>query len=123
MLKLPLAKLMMYTDDMNLFLSAREDSIEEVAECLEHTSYVIGCKFNLDKTDVLLVGSAWHKRNAHRTKIQLPSTYVLAPGTALRILGIWIGCRKQAEPRWAQIMAHIRCLISQWATIGASVLN
>ena len=113
----------MYADDTNLFLSAREDSIEEVAKCLEHTSYAIGCKFNLDKTDILLVGSAQYKRNAHRTRIQLPSAYMLAPGATLRILGIWIGCRKQAEPRWAQILAHIRRLISQWATISASVLN
>ena len=122
-LKLPPAKLMMYTDDTNLFLSKEKDDIEAVAECLEHTSYAISCKFNLDKTDVLPVGSAHHKVATHKTGVRLPGAYVLVLGSALRILGIWIRCRKQAEPRWAQILSHIKSLISQWTAIGASILN
>jgi len=64
MLNLPPAKLMMYADNTNLFLSAKEDNIGEIADCLESTSYTIGCKFNLDKTDILPVGSDRHKAAA-----------------------------------------------------------
>ena len=122
-LNLPPAKLMMYTDDTNLFLLKSKDDIEAIADCLEHTSYAIGCKFNLEKTDILPVGSDYHKAAAREDGVQFPGAYVLAPGTSLRILGIWIGCKKQAGPRWAQILSHTRSLISQWTTIGASVLN
>jgi len=122
-LGLPLAKLMMYTDDTNLFLSARRDDLKDVTACLEHTSFAIGCKFNLDKTDVLPVGTAHHKRLVHESGIGLPSTYVLAPGAALRILGIWVRCKRHAMPRWDQVLAHIKKLVSQWTAISASMLN
>jgi len=118
---------MMYADDTNLFLSAAEDSIEDVAKCLEDTSYAIGCKFNLDKTDVLPVGSDCHKATTKEHGVELPGAYVLAPDSPLRILrvwiGVWIGCRKQASPRWAQILTHTRKLIGQWNAIGASIQN
>jgi len=122
-LDLPPAKLMMYADDTNLFLSAARDDVEDVAKCLEDTSYAIGCKFNLDKTDVLPVGSDRHKARTKANGIDLPGAYVLAPGSPLRILGVWIGCWKQAAPRWAQILTHTKKLIGQWNAIGASVQN
>ena len=122
-LGLPPAKLMMYTDNTNLFLSKSKDDIEAVANCLERTSYAIRCKFNLDKTDVLPVGSNRHKAAARENRVRLPGAYILAPGSPLRILGVWVRCRKQASPRWTQILAHTKSLISQWTAIGASVLN
>jgi len=122
-LNLPPAKLMMYADDTNLFLSAANDNVEDVAKCLEDTSYAIGCKFNLDKTNVLPVRSDRHKTRTKEDGVNLPGAYVLAPGSPLRILGVWIGCRKQAGPRWAQILTHTRKLIGQWNAIGASVQN
>ena len=114
---------MMYADDTNLFLSTKEDDIEAVTDCLECTSYAISCKSNLDKTDVLPVGSDHHKGATHDNGVQLPGAYVLAPRSPLRILGVWIGCQKQAGPRWAQILTHTKSLIGQWSTIGASMLN
>jgi len=114
---------MMYADDTNLFLSTTKDNIKDIADCLEATSYAIGCKFNLDKTDILPVGSDRHKAAAKRNGVALPGAYVLAPDSPLRILGVWIGCRKQAGPRWAQILTHTRKLIGQWNAIGASVQN
>jgi len=123
MLNLPPAKLMMYADDTNLFLSAAKDDVKDVAKCLEDTSYTIGCKFNLDKTNVLPVGSDSHKARTKRNGINLPGAYVLAPDSPLRILGVWVGCRKQAGPRWAQILTHTKKLISQWNAIGTSVQN
>ena len=122
-LNLPPAKLMMYADDTNLFLSAAKDNLEEVAECLESTSYAIGCKFNLDKTDVLPVGSDAHKEANWANGVPLPGAYILVPGSPLRILGVWIGCQKQASPRWAQILTHTKKLIGQWNAIGTSVQN
>ena len=114
MLGLAPTKLMMYTNDTNLFLSG-------VTDCLECTSHTIGCKFNLDKTDVLPIGSTTHKANTHSASVALPGTYTLAPRSALRILGVWIGSRNYAVPQWSQILTHIRKITSQWCAIGASV--
>jgi len=123
MLRLPLAKVMMYTDDTNLFLSKDKDDIGAVADCLERTLYAISCKFNLDKTDILPVGTDRHKAASCKNGVRLPGAYVLVPGSPLRILRVWIGCRKQASPRWAQILTHTKSLIGQWTAIGASMLN
>ena len=87
------------------------------------TSYTIGCKFNLDKTDVLPVGSAAHKDRAHAVGVVLPGAYTLAPGSALHILGVWIGCPDEAAPWWKQILSHNHRLIGQWSAIGISVHN
>jgi len=80
-LNLPLAKLMMYADDTNLFFSATKDNLGEIADCLESTSYAIGCKFNLDKTDILPVGHPCHKEAARVNGVPLPGAYILAPSS------------------------------------------
>ena len=44
-------KVMLYADDVNLFLG-KDDSVQEVSACLTDVSLIIGSKFNMDKTDV-----------------------------------------------------------------------
>ena len=122
-LGLPPTKLMMYADDTNLFLSALDDELPVINECLKSTSYTIGCKFNLDKTDVLPIGSIAHRTLAHENGVGLPSAFTLAPGSALRVLGVWIGSTDEAAPRWKQILSHNRRLIAQWSAIGVSARN
>jgi len=48
-------KVMLYVDDVNLFLG-EADSIQEISMCLTETAYVIGSKFNMEKTDIKPVG-------------------------------------------------------------------
>ena len=126
MLGLPHARVMLYADDTNLFLSP-EDSLPGVAACLASASYAIGSKFNLDKTDVKPVGSAAFKQSAYDEPLaiqaSLPGAYVLHPSAPLRILGVWIGSEDFAAPRWAQIEAHIGKITKQWRAIGASLRN
>jgi len=123
---LPHAKVMLYADDTNLFLSPR-DSLPGVAACLASTSYAIGSRFNLDKTDVKPVGSTEFKQSAFDDHLviqaSLPGAYVLPPSAPLRILGVWIGSEDFAAPRWAQIEAHIGKITRQWRAIGASLRN
>jgi len=120
------AKIMLYADDTNLFLSP-EDSLPGVAACLASTSYAIGSRFNLDKTDVKPIGSAEFKQSAFDNPLaiqaSLPGAYMLPPSAPLRILGVWIGSEDFAAPRWAQIEAHIGRITKQWRAIGASLRN
>ena len=125
-LGLPRAKVMLYADDTNLFLSP-EDPLPVIAECLASASYAIGSKFNLDKTDVKPVGSSEFKQSAYDNPLaiqtSIPGAYVLHPSAPLRILGVWIGSEDFAAPRWAQIEAHIGKITRQWRAIGASLRN
>ena len=119
-------RVMLYADDVNLFLG-EEDSIQEVSKCLEKASYTIGLKFNMDKTDVKLVGPHAFKERCYRNQDMagstLPSVCILPPADPLCVLGVWIGRQDHALHRWTQIDSHIKKIISQWQVIGASVRN
>lgn len=113
----------MYTDDTNLFLLAEHDDIATVKECLVNMSTTIRCKFNLDKTDVLPVGSLEYWVSTHRAGMDLPGADTLPPDSPLHILGVWVGSTDNATPRWAVILAHIWALARQWMAIGTSTRN
>jgi len=123
---LPPVKVMLYADDINLFLS-RDDSVDDVNTCLVEASYAIGSRFNREKTDVKPVGPPGFRVKCFAEQSlsgsTLPGAYILPPGSPLRILGVWIDSHDHAAHRWAQIDAHISRIIRQWRAIGASVLN
>ena len=119
-------KVMLYADDVNLFLG-QEDSVPEVSECLASVSKAIGSKFNLDKTDVKPVGPHDFQLRCYAQQNMdgptIPGAYILPPADPLRVLGVWIGSRDFATDRWEQINKHIKKIISQWRAIGASARN
>ena len=85
----------------------------------------IGCKFNLDKTDVLVVGSLEHRSVGLHDEVAtcFDGAFVLPADSPLRILGVWVNSPDRATPRWRQITSHVKRLVSQWNSIGASLLN
>jgi len=119
-------KVMLYADDINLFLG-REDSVPEVSECLTSVSKIIGSKFNMDKTDVKPVGPHDFQLGCYTRQDMngpsIPGVHILPPADPLRILGVWIGSRDYAADRWEQIDKHVKKIISQWRAIGASARN
>ena len=123
---LPPVKVMLYADDVNLFLRESE-SVEAAAECLDNSSLAIGSLFNLDKTDVKPVGTDEFMAACHASGSMggqlLPGAYILPPGSPLRVLGVWIGSTDFACDRWVQVSSHISRLIGQWNAIGASLPN
>ena len=121
---LPLARLIMYADDMNLFMSTSEN-FHLIWQVMADSSLAIGCRFNLDKTDVLVVGSLEHRSNSCHEEVTacFEGAYVLPADSPLRILGVWVNSPDRATPRWKQIIAHVKKLVSQWTSIGASLLN
>ena len=127
-LSLPPSKLIMYADDTNLFLS-RDDDLALIKSELSAASLAIGSKFNFNKTDILLVGSATHraKTGDHPDFASLldcfQGAYVIPDGSPLRILGVWVSSPDHALPRWKQIADHISKIIRQWKAIGASMRN
>src|SRR5258706_5012069 len=121
---LPPAKLIMYADDMNLFMSKLED-FRLIRRVMSDSILAIGCRFNLDTTDILVVGSMEYcSRGLHEEVTAcFDGAYVLPVDSPLRILGVWVNSPDRAAPRWKQITSHIKRLLSQWNSIGASLLN
>src|SRR5258706_5399831 len=121
---LPPAKLLMYADDMNLFMSTAEN-FRLIQQVMTDSCLAIGCKFNLDKTDILVVGSLVHRSTGNHEEVTacFDGAYVLHDNSPLCILGVWINSPDRATPCWKQIASHIKKLVSQWTSIGASILN
>jgi len=120
------AKVMLYADDINLFLSESDDVLR-ISSCLDVASFAIGSKFNMDKTDVKPLGPMAFAQVCFDGQSMggalIPGAYVLPPADPLRVLGVWVAATDLAAPRWAQIHKHNTRLIRQWKAIGASVQN
>ena len=120
------AKVMLYADDINLFLSETDD-VPLVSSCLTDVSFAIGSRFNLDKTDVKPLGPAAFVQACFDDQTMggalLPGAYVLPPTDPLWVLGVWVAALDLAAPRWAQIAKHNTRLMRQWRAISASVRN
>ena len=119
-------KVMLYADDINLFLSVSDD-VRSLSSCLISTSFAIGSRFNLEKTDVKPLGPEAFVQACFDGQTMggalLPGAYVLPPGDPLRVLGVWVAAPDLAAPRWAQVARHNVRLMRQWRAIGASVQN
>jgi len=119
-------RIMLYADDINLFLG-KDDSIREVSDCLTSVSRTIGSKFNMEKTDVKPVGPHDFQLACYTQQDMggqsIPGAHILPPADPLRILGVWVGSRDFASDRWLQIDKHVKKIISQWRAIGASARN
>ena len=116
-------KLIQYADDMNLFLSAMED-LPLIRRTMDDTSFALGSLFNLNKTDVLVVGPPEHHDvSHHEITACFTSAFIIPPGLPLQVLGAWVGSPDCAQDRWEQIYSHIKKIIRQWNAIGASLLN
>jgi len=119
-------RVMLYADDINLFLG-KDDSVQEISDCLTSVSKVIGSKFNMEKTDVKPVGphdfqlACFTQQDMGGRSI--PGAHILPPADPLRVLGVWVGSRDFASDRWMQIDKHVKKIISQWRAIGASARN
>jgi len=119
-------KVMLYADDINLFLG-QDDSIQEVSDCLTSVSRTIRSKFNMEKTDVKPVGPHDFQLACYTQQDMggqsIPGAHILPPADPLRVLGVWIGSRDFASDRWMQIDKHVKKIITQWRAIGASARN
>ena len=120
------AKVMLYADDINLFLSESDD-IPGISSCLSVASFAIGSKFNMEKTDVKPLGPDLFTQACFDDQSMggalIPGAYILPPADPLRVLGVWVAATDLAAPRWSQIHKHNTRLIRQWRAIGASVRN
>ena len=76
-------KLIQYADDMNLFLSAMED-LPLIRRTMDDTSFALRSLFNLNKTDVLIVGPPEHHDvSHHEITACFTGAFLIPPGLLL----------------------------------------
>ena len=112
-----------FADDTSLFLNS-SDSFEYVQMILEDWCKVSGAKFNIEKTEVIPIGSKTHRERITRTRKmnQQNSTHlnerikIAEDGNAIRFLGAWIGNHTNIATPWEPIIDKIHKQLERWGT-------
>ena len=109
-----LLKAKFFTNNTSLFLS-KSDQFDYIQMLLEDWCRVSGAKFNLDKTEVIPIGSTNHRQQVIRTRKINPLDQeclndrikIENDGNAIRFLGGWIGNHTNAGTPWEPIIGSI----------------
>jgi len=82
----------------------------------------LGARFNIEKTEIILVGKKSHRRSIHVTrKINPqdngplpPNIRIACDGEAVRILGLWISNEMNDQTPWEPILDIIKTKLNLW---------
>ena len=114
----------LFADDTNLYLS-RHDQLDIVQKTLDKWCATSGVKFNIEKTEIIPVGSVTHRRevittrkiNQHDTTPLPPHIHIAQDGEAVRMLGAWIGNNAEDQAPWETVVDKVKTSLEKWNKI------
>ena len=114
----------LFADDTNLYLS-KHDRLDIVQKTLDKWCAVSGAKFNIEKTEIIPVGSVAHRHEVITTrKINQQDTTPLPPHIhiaqdkeAVRMLGAWIGNDAEDQAPWETVIDKVKTSLKKWNKI------
>ena len=114
-------KILMFADDTTIFLN-EYDSLDNVQENLDHWCTVSGAHFNIDKTEIVPIGTEEYRKkvidtrkiNQHDVVPLDPRINIAKDGEAIRSLGAWIGNKTDANTPWEPILDKIKKDLDRW---------
>jgi len=115
-------KVSLFADNMTVILT-KDDSFNELMRLLQRWCSVLGTKFNMEKTEIIPVGTDEYRRKVRETKTlnngkeSIPGMiHIAADKDATRILGAWVGNDMDPEEPWRRIVKMIKKDFAQWNT-------
>jgi hypothetical protein len=110
-----------FADDTNLYLS-HTDCFDRVRQILQEWCEVSGAKFNIEKTEIIPIGSPAHRALVSTTRKINPLDHsefdarirIAADGEAVRSLGAWIGNNTNDVEPWEPIIDKINNALKLW---------
>ena len=123
-------KIAMFADDTTLFLS-ETDRLDTVHDILDHWCKASGAKFNIEKTEIIPVGTEDYRTAVITTRKinQLDITpvndriHIASDGEAIRSLGAWIGNHTNATTPWEPILDFIKKDLDRWGRNKPTLLG
>ena len=114
-------KINLFANDTNIYLS-EEDNLTYVQNTLHDWCQVSGAKFNLEKTEIIPIGSEeYRERTIHTLKINADKIFPIADnikiaqdGDAVRYLGAYIGNKLNNLTPWEPIVERIHKSLIHW---------
>ena len=110
----------LYADDTTVYLS-ESDSYTTLQKILSRWCIASGAKFNLEKTEIIPIGTEEHRNRVLTTrKITITdpplhqSINISKDGNAVRCLGAWIGNNTKASEPWEPILDKVKTTLENW---------
>ncbi|PBK66453.1 hypothetical protein ARMSODRAFT_986753 [Armillaria solidipes] len=111
---------MLFADDTTVYLSSN-DSWETLKEILDLWCLASGAKFNIEKTQVIPIGSPGYRKEVLTTrKISMAQNaipadvHIVCDGEAVRILGAFIGNLVDMAAPWTPILDRMQEKFDMW---------
>ena len=119
-----------FADDTSLYLG-KEDSFNYAQEMLQDWCIISGAKFNIEKTEIIPIGTETHRRQVVSTrKINqrdtdtLPDRIKIAEdGDAIRFLGAWIGNKVNDITPWEPVLDNINKRLKRWGKTHPTMMG
>jgi ribonuclease HI/exonuclease III len=111
----------LFADDTTLFLS-KNDRLDNAQRILDRWCKASGAKFNLEKTEIIPIGTEEHRLTVLETRKVNPldstplnnQTRIAKDGEATRSLGAWIGNHANDLTPWETILDRIHKALGRW---------
>ena len=115
-------KVSLFADDTTVVLT-EHDSLTDLIEILNKWCEVSGAKFNVEKTEIIPIGTPEYREKLISTRIiniageLVPaSIHIAGDKDATRILGAWVGNETNPEEPWKKIVETIKKDFKRWET-------
>ena len=110
-----------FADDTSLYLT-KSDSFDYIQMLLSDWCKISGAKFNIEKTEIIPIGSKKHREQVVSSrKVNPQDTLILhdlikiaSDGDAIRFLGGWIGNHTDVAVPWEPIIDKANKLLERW---------
>jgi len=118
----------LFADDTNLYLS-KYDHLDVVQGILDMWCEASGAKFNIEKTEVIPIGSLDYRQTVSTTRkinpldnTPLPDRIRIAKdGEVVRMLGAWISNNAEDQAPWEPLIDKIKTNLEKWSRIRPSI--
>lgn len=120
----PPLKAKFFTNNTSVYMS-KGDTFNLVRMLLEDWCTVSGAKFNISKTEVILIGSEEHRKwvvqtqkiNQYDTERLNEQIKIAEDRNAIRFLEAWIGNQTNNATPWEPVVDRISNHLGRWATL------
>jgi len=113
-------KTTLFADDTTVFL-AKTDSYDELLPILTLWCRASGARFNVNKTEIIPIGTRMYREDVLRTRKTTPNGMPLPANIHIardkeptRILGGWVGNGIDEEAIWSKILDKIQSTFERW---------
>ncbi|KII84251.1 hypothetical protein PLICRDRAFT_80310, partial [Plicaturopsis crispa FD-325 SS-3] len=110
----------LFADDTTAYLT-ESDRFDDLQGILEKWCIASKAKFNVEKTEVIPIGTKAYRDTVIATRKMSPGqdplpgdVHIAKDGEPVRILGAWVGNNADQAESWNNVVAKINTSLTQW---------